>query len=254
MPYRTTRVPAHRRPGLAAIVAGLLLGAAAHAYTSDATQATLPGGTPSAARTVDFVCDGGQRLSVTFEGSVARLVDQTGRRATLEQKPAASGIHYESAGESLRGKGQEITWSRTGVAPLVCRGGTDGPAAPSAIPGLTGTRWQLIHFQSSDDAIGTLKPGDPARFTLELMADGRLAMRLDCNRATGKWSAGPTSATGGSLSLGPLGITRAACPDPLSDRLARDSGRVRSYTLKGDTLNLALEADGGVYSWQRLEK
>jgi hypothetical protein len=29
---------------------------------------------------------------------------------------------------------------------------------------------------------------------------------------------------------------------------------VRSYALKGDTLNLALVANAGVYTWRRLEK
>jgi heat shock protein HslJ len=122
------------------------------------------------------------------------------------------------------------------------------------LAGLSGTRWQLVQFQSSDDAIGIVKPQDPARFTMELAADGRVAMRGDCNRATGPWSATSTSATGGSLSFGPLAMTRAACPDKMGDRLARDIPRVRSYTLKDDTLNLALEADSGVYTWRRLEK
>jgi para-nitrobenzyl esterase len=140
---------------------------------------------------------------------------------------------------------------------VTCRSsaGESGAAAGQApIPGLTGTRWQLVQFQSSDDANGVVKPGNATRYTLELAADGRVAMQIDCNRGTGKWSARATSATGGSLSIGPMAVTRAACPDPMANRLAMDSGRVRSYTLKGDTLNLALEADGGVYTWQRLEK
>jgi para-nitrobenzyl esterase len=127
-------------------------------------------------------------------------------------------------------------------------------AAATAIPGLTGTRWQLVQFRSSDDAIGTLNPRDATRFTMELASDGRVAMQIDCNRGTGKWSAKATSAAGGSLSLGPLAVTRAACPDPMANRLQVESARVRSYTLKGDTLSLALEADTGVYTWQRLEK
>jgi para-nitrobenzyl esterase len=122
------------------------------------------------ARTVEYQCDGGQRLSVTFEGETARLVDPAGR------------------------------------------------------------------------------------YAMELSAEGRVAMRLDCNRGTERWSATATSSTGGSLTLGPLGVTRAACPSPLGNRVAADVPRVRSYTLKGDTLNLALVADAGVYTWRRVEK
>jgi heat shock protein HslJ len=215
----------------------------------------LQGSGASAARSVEYLCGGGQRLSVTFEGKTAPLVDPSGRHAMLDQRPAASGIFFEAAGESLRGKGQELTWSRTGAPPLTCRTTAAEPLAqaPGApdVPGLSGTRWQLVQFQSSDDAIGTTKPQDPTRFTLELTADGRVAMRIDCNRATGRWSAAPTSPKGGSLSLGPLAATRAACPGPLADRLAADGPRVQSYTLAGDTLNLALLADAGVYTWRR---
>jgi heat shock protein HslJ len=112
-----------------------------------------------------------------------------------------------------------------------------------------------VQFQSSDNAIGTIKPEDSTRFTLEPGADGRVAMRVDCNRGTGRWSATPTSPKGGSLSVGPLALTRAACPHAaLADRLGADSPRVRSYTLAGDTLNLALVADAGVCTWRRAEQ
>jgi heat shock protein HslJ len=247
--------PELRGPRLTRAVA-LLLGCAP-ALLAASPHESQASGDPEA-RTVEYQCDGGQRLSVTFQGKTARLVDPAGRHATLDQHPAASGIHYEASGESLRGKGQELTWSRPGVAPVGCREASAAPTAqapgPSEVPGLTGTRWQLVQFQSSDDAIGTMKPDDPTLFTMELSADGRVAMRLDCNRGTGRWSAKATSPTGGSFTLGPLGTTRAACPSPLGNRVAADGPRVRSYTLERDTLNLALVADAGVYTWRRLEK
>ena len=56
---------------------------------------------------------------------------------------------------------------------------------------LGGTNWQLIEFQSMDDAIGTIRPLDPSVFTMRLDKDGSVSMRLDCNRATGNWSAEP---------------------------------------------------------------
>jgi hypothetical protein len=72
--------------------------------------------------------------------------------------------------------------------------GTAGAVRP-----LAGTRWQLVQFQSPDE--GTLKPNDPTRYVMDLMADGRLAMQLDCNRAVGRWEVRPTSAAGGSISF-----------------------------------------------------
>jgi heat shock protein HslJ len=250
-----TRPPLHDRRWPLTTAVALLLGCAATLIAGPRTPQASSG---PATRSVTYLCDDGQRLSVTFDDKTARLVDASGRSATLDQRPAASGIFYEAAGESLRGKGQEVTWSRPGVPAVSCRSVAAEPAAPvhgaPDVPGLSGTRWQLVHFQSSDDAVGTIKPEDPARFTLELAADGRLSMRVDCNRASGRWSATPTSPTGGGLTLGPLAMTRAACPGPLADRLAADGPRVRSYTLAGDTLNLGLMADAGLYTWRRAEQ
>jgi heat shock protein HslJ len=253
---RTRATLDDRRKQATTVVMALLLGYYSTPAAAGPREPQASGA--SAARHVEYLCDGGQRLSVTFEDEAARLAESSGRHATLDQRPAASGIFYEAAGESLRGKGPELTWSRPGAPPVSCRQTSAAPAAQapgtSEFAGLTGTRWQLVQFQSSDDAIGTMKPDDPTLFTMELSADGRVAMRLDCNRGTGRWSAAATSPTGGSFSLGPLGVTRAACPSPLGNRVAADVPRVRSYTLKGDTLDLALVADAGVYTWRRVEK
>ena len=78
-------------------------------------------------------------------------------------------------------------------------------------------------------------------------------MQLDCNRAVGRWEARPTSATGGSISFGQTAMTRAACLQGSMDtRIAGDLERVRTYSLDDDRLNLALEANGGVYTWRRM--
>lgn len=115
--------------------------------------------------------------------------------------------------------------------------------------GLAGTEWRLVHFQSSDDAIGTRMPPNPERYTLQFRADGSLALRLDCNRAMGKWAATP-STTGGSLTLTGGAMTRAFCgPGAMDSQIARDLPRIRSYTFAGANLSLALEADGGIYLW-----
>jgi hypothetical protein len=48
-------------------------------------------------------------------------------------------------------------------------------------------------------------------------------------------------------------MTRAMClRASWDDRLARDFGCVRSYTLEGDKLHLALTLDSGIYTWRRL--
>jgi len=115
---------------------------------------------------------------------------------------------------------------------------------------LAGTAWQLHAIQSMDDAQGTTRIAEPARFTLRFDADGRVSLRLDCNRGTGSWQATPSGNGGGTLTFGPIATTRAMCPPPhLDERVARDLAYVRSYRLKDRKLFLSLIADGGIYEW-----
>jgi heat shock protein HslJ len=124
--------------------------------------------------------------------------------------------------------------------------------APKA--GLAGAAWRLQQFQSSYRA-GSFVPSDPSRYELTFLADGRLAMRLDCNRGTGSWTVSQVSGLHGQLSVGPAAMTRMACPPGSMDsRVAADMSRVRSYVIEGDQLHLNLKADGGVYTWLRIEQ
>lgn len=124
-------------------------------------------------------------------------------------------------------------------------------AAPSA-PQLAGSAWELVAIQSMDDAQGTLRIADPAAFTLQLGADGRAALKLDCNRGTASWKATPAGdGNSGQFAFGPLAGTRALCPPPhLDERIVRDLGYVRGYLLRDGNLYLSLIADGGIYEWR----
>lgn len=118
---------------------------------------------------------------------------------------------------------------------------------------LAGSQWQLLSIQSMDDAQGTTRVADPARYTLSFGSDGRAALRLDCNRGTGSWQAEAASPTTGNLSFGMLATTRALCaPDSLEPRLTRDLPHVRGYLRKDGKLYLSLQADGGIYEWAPL--
>lgn len=215
---------------------------------------TNKGDPPAAAadppRTVRFVCDGGETVSIAFASRGARLTDATGQTVTLGQRPTGSGFSYQGDGAAIRGKGDELTLTRAGQS-RACR--EEAAGADTEAAGLTGSRWRLVQFQSSDDAIGTIKPADPTRYTMELLDGGRAAMRLDCNRTSSTWQTTPSSATGGAISFTPGAMTRAFCgPASMDARIAQDLTRIRSFTLAGDTINFALEADGGLYTWARL--
>ena len=117
------------------------------------------------------------------------------------------------------------------------------PAAADTV-GLVGPVWRLVEFRGGDDT--RLTPDDPAKYTLEFRPDGRVNARIDCNRGHGTWkSSGP------SLELGPLALTRMACPPgSLHDRIVKHWSSIRSYVLKDGHLHLSLMADGGIYEFE----
>lgn len=122
-------------------------------------------------------------------------------------------------------------------------------AATHASP-LDGTHWRLVEIQSMDDRQGKTRPDDPSKYTLSF-EHALVAMRLDCNRASGPFTVNPSGADSGSLTIGPLAVTRAFCKPPsLGDRIGRDMDRVRSYRLVNGRLSLSLMADGGIYLWE----
>ncbi|MBX6369199.1 MAG: META domain-containing protein [Rhodospirillales bacterium] len=244
---RTYESEATRRWVRGAIVGAVLVGGCAASGASDAgreSAATEP--------IVRLDCIGRQSIELAFSDATARLTDPRGRVVLLSQRPSGSGIRYEGEGHLVRGKGDMVTWTAPGSSPIECR---EVAALPTSImdpKALAGTRWQLVQFESSDDAIGTIRPSDPTRYTLEFDSD-RAAFRLDCNRANAGWRATPTGTSGGGFSFAFGGMTRVFCdPQSMDTRIAGDLPRVRSFTIDGDTLNFALELDSGIYTWRRL--
>jgi heat shock protein HslJ len=99
------------------------------------------------------------------------------------------------------------------------------------------------------------RPTGGRPYTLSFDADGQLRLQLDCNRGRATWQAEPApdataQRSSGSLRLGPLATTRAACPPgSLEPRLVRELPFVRSFVIEGGRLHLALMADGGIQTW-----
>lgn len=124
---------------------------------------------------------------------------------------------------------------------------------PQNVPfaGLEGTSWQLVEFQSMDDAQGVQRPDNPGKYTVEFGDEGRTAFRLDCNRGMGTWRNEISNATGGSLTFGPLAVTKALCPEPsMGELLEKQLPYVRSFVIRDGHLNMALMADGGIIVWE----
>jgi para-nitrobenzyl esterase len=93
-----------------------------------------------------------------------------------------------------------------------------------------------------------VRPDDPAKYEMQLAADGTVAMRLDCNRGAGRWQ----STGANQVTFSPLAVTRAMClGESLDTRIAGELEHVQSYLLEGDRLTLRMAADGGSQIWTR---
>jgi heat shock protein HslJ len=139
------------------------------------------------------------------------------------------------------------SWPALAVAVLLA-GCTTAPEEGAGMS-LVGTEWRLDEFESSDDAIGTIRPQAEEVYTIQLAPDGTAAFQLFCNRGTGRWSSPDADRQSGSLTLQVIATTMAACPPSELERLASDLGRVRTFVIQDGRLHLNLMLDGGNYVW-----
>jgi membrane-bound inhibitor of C-type lysozyme len=75
----------------------------------------------STARTVRYVCDRGPSLTVIFEKEKAAVTPDGGETVTLPQAPTGSGFLYMTPQHSLRGKGDEASWTVGRMVPIQCK-------------------------------------------------------------------------------------------------------------------------------------
>jgi heat shock protein HslJ len=126
-----------------------------------------------------------------------------------------------------------------------------GCGSATASDPLAGTTWRLVSIESMSDEQPTTTIDDPAKYTVEFGDDGRAAFQVDCNRGNGSWTAAAAASDSGSLTFGPIALTRMFCPQPSVDTtVAAGLGRVRSYLLSDGKLHLSMEADSGIMHWE----
>lgn len=132
-----------------------------------------------------------------------------------------------------------------------------GTTAAVADP-LTGTTWRLVSIESMaseqppiaiDGAVYTLAFGDSTH-TAGSAASGKAALQVDCNRGSAAWQATAAAPDSGSLSFGPVALTRMNCPKPAQDnKVVTALGEVRSYLIADGQLHLSLAVDTGIMHW-----
>ncbi len=112
---------------------------------------------------------------------------------------------------------------------------------------LRGSAWRLLNITSMDDSV--LRPNDPNNYTLRFDAEGRVAIKADCNSASGSWS----SKAGCQVKFRAIAATRARCqPESLSQNYLAQFDWVRSYVKRGGHLFLATMADGSIIEFEPL--
>ena len=133
---------------------------------------------------------------------------------------------------------------------LVASAAAGQPASPQSTSiSLAGTSWQLVKFRGSDGT--TLTPDDRSKYTVAFGPTGQLTARVDCNRGRGRWK----SSGSNQLLLGPLALTRAACPaGSMHDQIVKQWSFIRAYIVRDGHLFLALMADGGIYEFEPLTR
>ena len=102
-------------------------------------------------------------------------------------------------------------------------------------------RWQWLAYQDTA-GINDITLSDPARYTLQFLADGTAQIQADCNRASSS-----VAIEGSSLTLAPGPMTLAECePGSLYNEYLTKLGDVVTYVIdEEDNLVLNLKMDAG---------
>ena len=116
-----------------------------------------------------------------------------------------------------------------------------GQKSSSANP-LRGTSWQLVKFQGPDER--TFSPDDKSKYTIRFGTDGRVVVRVDCNRGSSTWRVTPK----GELQFGSWSRTNAKCgAGSLHDQIVTEGAAVRNFSIKDGHLFLSGMEGGGYY-------
>lgn len=131
--------------------------------------------------------------------------------------------------------------------------GAVGCGGAAADP-LSSTTWRLLTIESmAPEESPSTVIDDPSKYTVDFGEDRRAAFQIDCNRGSSTFevSPAPGDPDSGSLTFGPIAMTKMACLQPSADAdVAAALGRVRSYLLADGRLHLSLEADSGIMHWE----
>lgn len=112
---------------------------------------------------------------------------------------------------------------------------------------LSGTSWQLVKFQGPDEK--TFAPDDRSKYTITFGSNGRVTVRVDCNRGSSTWKVAPN----GELQFGSWSRTNAKCSaGSLHDQIVTEGADVHNFDIKDGHLFLFGMPRGGYYELEPL--
>jgi heat shock protein HslJ len=110
---------------------------------------------------------------------------------------------------------------------------------------IVGVVWKLVQIQERNDRAITID--DPEKYTLELLPNGKVRIRADCNRGFGSYTK-----KGSEISFHKTAYTRAACPPgSLFDEFTRNLHEANSYVVKDGNLYIAYDIDAGTMKFTK---
>lgn len=114
-----------------------------------------------------------------------------------------------------------------------------------AITSPVGFVWK---WEATQTPLEVITPDDPTKYTLEFLPDTSVVAQIDCNRGQGKFKM-----DGSSIFIGPLAITRMACPSGSFDgKFLQQLEAARTIFFRGDTLYMDLFADSGTMRFSQM--
>ena len=110
-------------------------------------------------------------------------------------------------------------------------------AAEDSLP--IGVVWTWLSTQTSDGR--GIVPDGRERYTLEFRPGGTVNVRADCNRGSATYTR-----SGDGLGIGPIALTRMACPGDSRDAdFVKGLSAVSTHSMIGSDLILKFRSDAG---------
>ncbi len=110
---------------------------------------------------------------------------------------------------------------------------------------IVGVVWRLREIQRTNGQ--TVVADEPDKYTLELLPNGQVRIRADCNRGFGSYTI-----KGREISFHKTAYTRAACPPgSLFDEFTRNLHEANSYVVKDSNLYIAYGIDAGTMKFAK---